>query len=531
VTDSRSAAESTAIARRREPPAGPDPRRWKALALLCVAFFMVILDAAIVILALPSIEAELGMSADAGQWVMSAYLLSFGGLLLLGGRLADLLGRRRMFVVGTGLFLVSSLVCGLAWSGGVLIAARVVQGVSAAIMAPTALSILMNTFEEGAERNKALGVWAAVGGTGATAALLVGGPLTDGPGWEWIFYINVPVAAGLIAASPRLLRESRERAAERIYDLAGAVTITTALVLLVYAVVEAPDAGWGDPQTIGLLAASVVLIAVFASVERRSRSPLVPLRLFRSRALVGGNLTLLALGMTIWGMSLTLSLYAQQVLGYSAVKYGLGTAVFTIGAIVGSVTGQAIVTRIGPRTVAAVGFFLTGAGLLLLTQVSVDGSYFGDIFLGLLIFGPGLGATFVAASVATLAGIAEQESGLASGLNNAAFQIGGALGSAVVTSVAVSQAAGPDPLTALTEGFQSAFTAALIFPALGLIGAIALLGKAKPRPGATDAATRGDVPLIQTVGTDDGSNNDTRPAGNRLATDSSPIMFSPLSQP
>jgi MFS family permease len=229
VTDSRSAAESTAIARRREPPAGPDPRRWKALALLCVAFFMVILDAAIVILALPSIEAELGMSADAGQWVMSAYLLSFGGLLLLGGRLADLLGRRRMFVVGTGLFLVSSLVCGLAWSGGVLIAARVVQGVSAAIMAPTALSILMNTFEEGAERNKALGVWAAVGGTGATAALLVGGPLTDGPGWEWIFYINVPVAAGLIAASPRLLRESRERAAERIYDLAGAVTITTAL--------------------------------------------------------------------------------------------------------------------------------------------------------------------------------------------------------------------------------------------------------------------------------------------------------------
>lgn len=199
----------------------PDPRRWKALALLCVAFFMVILDAQIVILGLPSIEADLGLSADAGQWVMSAYLLSFGGLLLLGGRCADLLGRRRMFILGTALFLVSSLGCGLAWSGGVLIGARVVQGISAAIMAPTALSILMNTFEEGAERNKALGVWSAVGGVGATAALLIGGPLTDGPGWEWIFYINVPVALGLMALSPRLLRESREHGAERTMTSPG----------------------------------------------------------------------------------------------------------------------------------------------------------------------------------------------------------------------------------------------------------------------------------------------------------------------
>jgi EmrB/QacA subfamily drug resistance transporter len=460
----------------------PDPRRWLALTLLCVAFFMVILDAQIVILGLPSIEADLGLSADGGQWVMSAYLLSFGGLLLLGGRSADLLGRRRMFMIGTALFLVSSLACGLAWSGGALIAARVVQGISAAIMAPTALSILMNTFEEGPERNKALGIWSAVGGVGATAALLIGGPLTDGPGWEWIFYINVPVALGLIALSPRLLRESRERGAEPIYDVAGAATITSALVLLVYAVVEAPDAGWGDPQTIGLLSASALLVAVFAAVERRSASPLVPLRIFGSRTLVGGNLALLMLGMTAWGMSLTLSLYAQQVLGYSAVEFGLGTAVMTVGAVIGSTTGQAIVTRVGPGAVASAGFLLTGAGLLLLTQVSVDGSYFGDIFFGLLIFGPGLGATFVAASVATLAGVPERESGLASGLNNAAFQIGGALGAAVVTTVAVSQAAGPDPLSALTEGFQSAFAAAIVFPALGLISAIFLLRKAKPPP-------------------------------------------------
>jgi EmrB/QacA subfamily drug resistance transporter len=462
----------------------PDPLRWKALALLCVANFMVILDAQIVILGLPSIEAELGLSADAGQWVMSAYLLSFGGLLLLGGRSADLLGRRRMFMIGTGLFLVSSLACGLAWSGGALISARVVQGLSAAIMAPTALSILMNTFAEGAERNKALGVWSSMGGIGATASLLIGGPLTDGPGWEWIFWINVPVGAGLLVFSPRLLRDSRKYGADRIYDVAGAVTVTTALVMLVYAVVEAPDTGWGDPRTVGLLIGTAALVGAFATIERRSAAPLVPLRIFRSRTLVGGNLTLLALGMAAWGMSLTLSLYAQQVLGYSAVEFGLGTAVMTAGTVIGSMTGQVVVTRVGPGVVASIGLVLVGAGLLVLTQISVNGTYFDDIFFGLLVFGPGLGATFVAASVATLAGVAERESGLASGLNTAAFQLGGALGSAIVTTVAVSQAVGPNPAAALTEGFQSAFAAAIAFPGLGILCAVLLLRirKASSRP-------------------------------------------------
>jgi EmrB/QacA subfamily drug resistance transporter len=469
----------------------PDPRRWKALALLCLAFFMVILDAQIVILGLPSIEDDLGLSADEGQWVMSAYLLSFGGLLLLGGRSADLLGRRRMFIAGTALFLVSSLACGLAWSGGVLIAARVVQGVSAAIMAPTALSILMTTFEEGPERNKALGIWSAIGGVGATAALLIGGPLTDGLGWEWIFYINIPVALLLMALSPSLMRESRGQVSERIYDVTGAATITVALVLLVYAVVEAPDVGWGDPQTVALLFAAALLVGAFAFTETRSASPLVPLRIFNSRMLVGGNLVLAALGMVAWGMSLTVSLYAQQVLGYSAIEFGLGTAVMTVGAVVGSTVGQGIVTRIGPRTVASVGFLLTGAGCVLLTQISVGGSYFDDIFFGLLIFGPGLGATYVAASVATLAGVVERESGLASALNNAAFQIGGALGSAVVTTVAVSQADGPNPLSALTEGFQAAFAAAIVFPLVGLVCALLLLRRpatSEPPAGAVTGA-------------------------------------------
>jgi EmrB/QacA subfamily drug resistance transporter len=386
------------------PDGRPDPLRWKALALLCLAFFMVILDAQIVILGLPSIEADLGLSASGAQWVLSAYLLSFGGLLLLGGRSADLLGRRRMFMVGTALFLAASLACGLALSGGALIAARVAQGVSAAIMAPTALSILMTTFPEGAERNKALGIWSAIGGAGATSALLIGGPLTDGLGWEWIFFINIPVALALLALSPRLLRESFDPECVRCFDLTGAATITTALVALVYAIVEAPDAGWTDAQTLGLLTASAAFLVIFAVVERRSTNPLVPLRIFRSRTLVGGNLVLAALGMVAFGMSLIVSLYAQQVLGYSAVEFGLGTAVMTVGAVVGSTVGQGIVTRVGARVVATVGFVLTGVGCLLLTQVSVDGSYMDDIFFGLLIFGPGLGATYVAASVATLTG-------------------------------------------------------------------------------------------------------------------------------
>jgi EmrB/QacA subfamily drug resistance transporter len=464
-----------------QPRSAADPRRWKALGLLCLAFFMVILDAQIVILGLPSIETDLGLSAAGTQWVLSAYLLCFGGLLLLGGRSADLLGRRRMFMVGTGLFLAASLACGLAWSGGILIGARVVQGVSAAIMAPTALSILMTTFEEGSERNKALGIWSAVGGVGATSALLIGGPITDGLGWEWIFFINIPVAAALLALSPKLLRESRDTNCIRCFDLTGAVTITAALVALVYAVVEAPDAGWGSVQTLGLLVASAALVAVFAMAENRSPYPLLPLRMLRSRTLVGGNLVLGALGMVAFAMSLIVSLYAQQVLGFSAIEFGLGTAVMTVGAVIGSTLGQAIVTRVGARSVAAAGFVLVGAGCLLLTGVSADGSYFGDIFFGLLLFGPGLGATYVAASVATLSGVAASESGLASGLNNAAFQIGGALGTAVATTVAVAGADGPDRLAALTEGFQSAFGAAAVFPALGLICAILLLKIPRPR--------------------------------------------------
>ncbi len=307
-------------------------RSTQALALLSLVNFMVILDAQIVILALPTIEDALGFSSEGAGWVLSAYLLAFGGLLLLGGRAGDLLGRRRVFLAGAALFGVSSLLCGLAWAPAVLVGARVAQGVSAAIMAPTALAILMTTFAEGPERNRALAVWGGLGGLGATAALLAGGALTDVLGWESIFLINVPVAMALLVLAPRLLDESRA-AGTRTLDPGGAVTLTAALVALIYAVVEAPQAGWGSARTLLLVAAAIVLGAAFVTIEKRSRAPLVPLRLFRSPSLVGGNLVMLLTGMAAWTVGLAASQYGQGVLGLSALAFGLGTTILTVMAI------------------------------------------------------------------------------------------------------------------------------------------------------------------------------------------------------
>jgi EmrB/QacA subfamily drug resistance transporter len=463
-----------------------DPRRWKALALLCTAFFMVILDSAIVVVALPSIDADLAFSAGNLQWVLSAYLLSFGGLLLLGGRASDLLGRRRMFVVGTGLFALASLGAGLAGTTAALLAARAVQGVAAAIMTPTALSIVMTTFPEGAERNKALGIWGSTGAIGGTAAWLIGGPITSGLGWEWIFFINVPIAAGVAALSPVLLRESRAQAGPRRFDIAGAVTITAALVSLVYAVVQAPQAAWTDIQTLGLLALAAVLIAVFVAVESRSAAPLAPLGVFRSRALVGGNLVLFALGTTGFGVPFILTQYAQEVLGWSPIHFGLASVVMPVSAVVGTFTAQAIATKGGVRAVAVVGMALTGLGSLLLTRVSVDGTYLGDLFFALVSLGPGIGAAFVAGSIASLTGVAETEAGLASGLNNASFQIGGAVGTAILSTVAVAGAHGADP-AALTNGYQSAFAVAIAIAALGAVAASVLLGRSRDPEVVADA--------------------------------------------
>ena len=464
----------------------PDPRRWKALALLCGAFFMVILDTAIVVVALPSIQTDLGFSPSDLQWVLSAYALTFGGLLLLGGRAADLLGRRRVFMVGLAFFTLASLMCGLAWSPATLIGARAIQGIGAAILTPTALSILTTTFEEGAERNKALGIWGSLGAVGGTAGWLIGGPLTD-VGWEWIFFLNIPIGTVAVLLAPRLLRESRDSAARRGYDPLGALSVTAALGLLVYALVEAPEVGWSDIQTIALLAGSAALMALFALIETRTAAPLLPLRFLHSRTLAGANAVMLLFSTVAFGMPFLLTLYSQQVLGYSPVEFGLTSIVFPVAAAGGAITGQGLVLKLGFRTVALTGVLLLGIGCLYLTQVSVDGSYFGDVFLGLLLCGLGVGFTFVTVSIAALTGVPEHDAGLASGLSNTSFQIGAALGTAVVSTVAVSRttdvtAAGSEQMLALTEGFQSGFAACIALTAPAALVALATLGRTGPAP-------------------------------------------------
>jgi EmrB/QacA subfamily drug resistance transporter len=391
-------------------------------------------------------------------------------------------------MVGLLFFTAASLLCGLAWSPGALIGARAVQGIGAAIMTPTALSIVSTTFE-GAERNKALAIWGMNGAFGATAGYLIGGPLVDGPGWEWIFFINIPVGLAALALCPVLVRESRATTARRSYDPAGALTITGALVLLVYAVVEAPDAGWGSLQTIALFAGAAALAAVFAVIESRHPAPLVPLRILRSRTLVGANAVMLLFGAVGFGMPFIVTLYAQQVLGYSALEFGASFVVTPVAAAVGMIAAQAAVAKVGFRPVAATGMVLLGAGSLLLTQVSVGGGYFGDIFFGILVFGLGIGPVFATATIAALDGVAEHESGLASGLSNTAFQLGGALGVAVVSTVAVSRSEdflasneGANPLVVLTEGFQSAFVSCVVLGGIGVALALLLLGRPRRAP-------------------------------------------------
>jgi EmrB/QacA subfamily drug resistance transporter len=481
------------------PAAAPalDPRRWKALALLGTAFFMVILDGTIVLTAIPSMRDDLGFSDNAVQWVITAYALCFGGLMLFFGRAADLLGRRRLFLVGIGLFGLSSLLCGLAWSAWVLVAARALQGIAAAIMAPAALSIVMTTFPEGAERNKALGIWGGLGGVGATAGLLIGGSITSALGWEWIFFLNLPIALAALVLGPVLLPEHRTGRA-RALDPFGAATVTAALILLVYAIIEAPDAGWTKPATLVPLAVSVALIVVFVLVERGVSAPLVPPRLLRLRTVIVGNAGIFAIGMAVDGMLFVLTLYAQRVLDYSAVQFGLMTAVMTVMAIVGALGGQYVVTRFGLRPVALAGAVLIAAGCLLLTRVSADGSYARDILAGLLVFGPGMGAAFVSAQIAALTGVMAADSGLASGLVDTSFNIGAALGIAIASTVAVSRtgdvlATAPSMPAddALTEGFQAALTATVLFAAVALVAAIWLPRRAVSDASATHTTTVG----------------------------------------
>jgi MFS family permease len=459
MTATRPAARSTTLAR----------FPWAALILLCTANFAVLLDSQGVILALPSVAAGLGMAPGDAQWILSVKLLVFGGLLLLGGRAADLLGRRRVLMVGTSLFLAGSLLCGLAWNGPVIIFARALLGVAAALMVPTALSILMNAFPEGSDRNRALAGWAGIAGVGASVGLLLGGLLTQSLGWNWVFLVNVPVALAMLVLTPVLVAESRGGRRHGPYDVAGAVTSTVAMFAIVMAVGQAPMTGWTSLPTLGLLAVAAVLLAVFVIVERRSAAPLLPLHMLRNRALVGGNLITLTMGMAAFGLSVTISQYGQVVLGYGPLEFGLLQSVMPLCAFVGAYAGQSVVTRIGYRPVVAACLVLMGAGCLLLSRVPVDGSYVPDIVWGLVVFGPGLGAGTAAASVAALARVPERDSGIASGLNIAALQVGGALGVAVVTSVGIAFTPAPGGPAELTAGLGAAFAACAVAVAAGLV--------------------------------------------------------------
>jgi EmrB/QacA subfamily drug resistance transporter len=466
-----------------------ESRRWFALILLCATQFMVVLDVAIVNVALPSIQEALDFSQENLQWIVSAYTLTFGGFLLLGGRTADLLGRRRVFMVGLVIFTLASLACGLSESEGFLICARAVQGLGAAIISPAALSIITTTFAEGAERNKALGIWGAIAGIGGAAGVLLGGILTDTLGWEWIFFINVPVGALVLALTPVLVEESRAIGMPRRFDVAGAVTVTAGLALLVYGLVRTETVGWAADETIGALAGALALLIAFVAIEIRTTSPLMPLRIFRLRSLTGANVVGLLLGASIFGMFFFLSLYMQQVLGYSALRTGIGYLLVAIVIIIAAAASQALVTRFAVRPILALGMVLLLAGLLWFLQVSVDGGYAYTLAPGFVLAGIGLGFAFVPVSIAALQGVLPSEAGIASGLINTSQQVGGALGIAVLSTIAntrtnhILEDAGGDPAAlagALTEGFQYAFAVAAGFALIGLIATLVLIERHDP---------------------------------------------------
>jgi EmrB/QacA subfamily drug resistance transporter len=413
--------------------------------------------------------------------VVNAYVIAFGGFLLLGGRAADLLGRRRVFMAGLLVVAVASLLAGFAANQGELIAARAAQGLGAAIISPSALSIVTNLFRDGAERNKALGVWGAVVGSAGAVGVLLGGILTDGLGWEWVLWVNVPVSLIALALTPGLIPESRSESTTRHFDAAGAVSVTAGLSLLAYALLDASTAGWGSTKTVALLAASVALIAAFIVIELRSQAPLVPFRIFRIRTLRGANVVGILLGASLFSMFFFISLYMQQVLGYSPIHAGLSYLPLALMIIVAAGFGGQLVTRFGFKPILAVGLALVAVGLLWFSRVSVGGGFLTDILGPSLLAAIGLGLGFVTSTIAAVSGVKAEEQGIASGLINTSQQIGGALGLAVLSTIATTRthdlmASGGSSLAkALTGGFQSAFLGGAVIAGLGVLATLILI--------------------------------------------------------
>ncbi|MFL5828875.1 MAG: MFS transporter [Solirubrobacteraceae bacterium] len=472
--------------------------RWLILVIACLAQFMVVLDATIVNVALPSIQRGLHFSPADLQWVVNAYTLIFGGFLLLGGRAADLLGRKRLFAAGIALFSAASLLNGLAQSSGMLIFGRGLQGLGGALVSPAALSIITTTFTDNEDRTKALGVWSAIAAGGGAVGLLLGGVLTDLASWPWIFIVNVPVGIAALVLTFRYIPESRVETEHRSFDLAGAVTVTSGLVVLVYAIVKAQAFGWGSARTIGLMAAGAALIAVFVAIERRSVAPLVRLSIFRVRTLTAADIVLLLVASGMFGMFFFASLYVQEILGYSPLKAGLAFLPITVGIVIGAGIAQQLIKRIGVRNVSLVGIALATAGLVVLTQLPVHGSYVGDLLTGLMPLSIGMGLVFVPITLLGTGGVSEDDAGLASGLFNTAQQVGGSLGLAILSTLAASQTSSlldaghsgsASVLAARVSGYHVAFAAAAVMLAAGGVILAVMVRRSDERQLNTDLAS------------------------------------------
>jgi EmrB/QacA subfamily drug resistance transporter len=474
-------------ARRRAPRL---PRGASAVLLLvCTAQFMVILDVSIVNVALPSIRSGLGFSTTGLQWVVNAYTITFGGFLMLGGRAADLLGRRRVFLTGTVLFSLASLLCALASSRGLLLGARAVQGFGGAVISPASLSIITTSFSEGASRNRALGLWGAMAGMGGASGVLLGGLLTQGLGWPAIFLINVPIGIGVVLVARRIVPESRGEGVDRHFDMAGAVLVTAGLLVAVYGIVRSESLGWGSSGVLVPLAGAVGLLALFALVEGRFASaPLMPLSIFRMRRLRAANLVIALLYSAVFAMWFFLTLYLQQVLHYSALRAGLSFLPMTLSIVVTSSLAPRLVARFGVRAVLAAGMLSAAAGLALLTGVRPGGSYLMTVLPGGVLGAAGLGLSLVPATIAAVQGVAAAQSGVASGLLNTSRLAGGALGLALLSTIAASHtsgqlAHGASSLGALSSGYQLALGVGAIICLLGALATVVLL-----RPSASTSA-------------------------------------------
>ena len=459
---------------------------WLALVVVCLGQFMVVLDATVVNVALPSIQTDLGISDANLQWIVNAYTLLFGGFLLLGGRAADLIGRRTLFIAGVVVFSVASLLNGLASSEEMLIAARGLQGLGGALLSPAALAVITTTFAEGADRTKALSIWAAIASGGGAVGLLLGGVLTEALSWEWIFFVNVPIGVAIIFAALRLVPNSRVEGGRRHFDLAGAISVTAGLIILVYAIVKAQDWGWGSASTLGLAAVAVAVLASFIWIERRSPSPLVRLGLFRMRSLAVGNGVFLIVVGGLFAMFFFATLYMQDILGYSPITTGVGFLPVTAGIMIGATVAQQLIQRVGVRRVLLTGLVVAAAGLAVLAlTTSVDGTYLG-VLAGLFPMSIGMGATFVSLTLVATTNVAADDAGLASGIFNTSQQVGGALGLAILSTLANDRTVNAlgdltgaptqaQQQAALVEGYQLAFIVAAALIAAGAILMAALL--------------------------------------------------------